>query len=348
MDFIKVLTLSLLLCGLTCGCQITYLTKSAYNQLKILNNREPIEDVLKKDNVSEEEKRKLKLALEVREFAFNQLHLTQAKNYSTYTKLDRPYVVYALSAAPKWKLEHHYWSYPLYGKMPYRGFFNIDEAKEAEQELQQEEKLDTYLRGVGAYSTLGWFADPILSSMTSMDDYDFVNTLIHELTHVTLFIKNNVDFNERLANFVGTKGAELFYKQREGESSLTLKQAEKETHDEHLFSSFISEEIKNLKTWYLEQKNQDEEARTKRFTEIQERFKTKVLPQMQTDSYKKFAEIKLNNARLLLYKTYMEDMTDFEKVWNKSNQDIKLFLETCKKLESSKDPEKDLKSLSQN
>src|SRR5690606_3806447 len=123
-------------------------------------------------------------------------------NYSEVAWLDRRYVSWTVSASDPWRLQPYEWSFPIVGRVPYLGFFKEEEAREKEQELIQK-GLDTYLRGVSAYSTLGWFEDPLLSSMLNYEDHVLAETLIHELVHTTIWIKNSTDFNERLASYLG-------------------------------------------------------------------------------------------------------------------------------------------------
>lgn len=323
-----------------------YLMKSGYGQMQLLSSRVPVEKVLQDPIISEDKKNKLKLAQEARTFGEQTLHLKNTKNYTSYVELGRPYVTYVVSAAAKWELKQHQWSYPFMGKMPYKGYFNESDAVEEEKGLQ-EEGLDTYMRGVSAYSTLGWFNDPILSSMLRYDDYDLVNTIIHETVHATLYIKSSADFNERLATFLGNKGAEQFYLKKEGPASATLALIKKENEDNKLFSTFISAELRELETWYKElpAAERNEERRIERIAQIQKNFIRYLQPQLQTETYKKFPEYKLNNARLLVYKTYMQDLQDFESLYTLLDQDYARFIEQCKSLESAKDPAVSLKQL---
>lgn len=342
----KLSLLVLFLTPLLGGCQMGYLMKSGYGQMKLLSNRIPLSEALKTSDLSPKHKEKLLLAQEARKFAENNLHLKVTENYSSFVNLGRSHVTYVVSAAPKWQLKHYEWNYPLMGKMPYKGFFDKKDAEE-EQQLLQEENLDTYLRGVSAYSTLGWFNDPILSSMLNYDDYDLVNLIIHETVHATLYIKQAADFNERLATFLGNKGAEQFYLQKEGAQSMTLAKIKLENEDNNLFSTFISKELKGLGDWYSEhpKEGRSEPEREQRFRLIQDRFNTELKPKLKTASYLKFPEIKLNNARLLVYKTYMQDLTDFEKLYELVGNDFGAFIQKCKSLEKSKNPEKELKNL---
>ncbi len=343
MDTLK-LTLILISAISICSCQLGYLTKSAYNQLSLLNQRVPIEDALADPAISNEEKVKLHLSQDVRLFSENRLKLNVKKNYSTFVKLDRPYVSYVVSASPKWTLETHYWSFPIVGKVPYKGYFSEADAKD-EGESLKEENLDVYIRGVSAYSTLGWFKDPLLSSMLRYKNHDLVNTIIHESVHATLFIKNEADFNERLATFLGNKGMEIYYQQKEGNDSETLKQAKKENADEKLFSSFITAEIKDIEKWYQNQKDQKEDLRQARLNEIKAHFVEKVKPFLLTDNYLKFDSIDLNNARIIVYKTYLQDMSDLEELYQLNDSSFVKFFETVKRLEKQEKPSQGVKDL---
>ena len=330
--------------GLLSGCQIGYLVKSAYSQADLLRRRVPIEEALKDPHLTEEQKRKLLLAREAREFAEKSLGLQPTQNYTSYVDLGRPYVTYVVSAAYKNELKAFKWKYPLVGSLPYKGYFNPDDAK-AEAEGLKKENLDVYVRGVSAYSTLGWFRDPLLSSMLAYKDHDLVNTIIHETVHATIYIKSEADFNERLATFFGNKGAEAFYRAKEGADGKTLQTIAKENHDDRVFSAFIGRELESLRQWYEERKEAPltEDVRQARILELKERFRTEVRPKfLSPDSYKNFETADLNNARLLTYRLYYEDLDDFEKVFKRLGSDFHKMLEFCKTLEKSEDPKADL------
>lgn len=314
--------------------------------MSLLNARVPIEKALQDPTLSSDEKTKLELTLDVRKFAAQELGLNVDKNYSTYVKLDRPYVSYAISASPKWKLETYRWSFPIVGKVPYKAYFKESDALEEEADLKKLD-LDTYVRGVTAYSTLGWFNDPLLSSMLRGKEAYLVNTIIHESVHATLFIKSEADFNERLATFLGNKGMELYYHRIEGPDSPTLKAVLQDSADDQIFSQFISAELKDLEQWYLklptEQKT--EEIRQKRISQIQKDFVSKILPKMKSRSMEGFAKAPLNNARLVVYKTYMQDLGDFEKLYKLLGENFIEFMKVCRDLEKNKSPSQGLKEL---
>lgn len=326
------------------GCQASYLLKSSYEQISLWNLEEPIEKSLLRSDLSESQKNKLRLAIEVKSFCENDLGLKKSKSYTRFVQLDRPYVKYVVSAAEPWEFKNYEWSYPIVGKMPYKGFSYEIDAKIEEKNLN-EQGLETYLRGVSAYSTLGWFNDPLLSSMMTGSDYDLVDTIIHETVHATLYIKNSADFNERMAVYLGSRGAELFYLRKEGPESVTLKKYNDEKHDHELFGKFISEEVKLAELWYkINGVKKDNLEKEKMLSLILTRFETQVLPQMKTTNFANFHKKPLNNARLLIFKTYLQDLSDFEKLWQKSNQDFRIFMKYAKEFEKSSEPEKALKT----
>jgi predicted aminopeptidase len=282
------------------------------------------------------------------------LGLKKNGSYASYVHLDRPYVSYIVSAAQRDRLEPHLWTFPIVGAVPYKGYFNLDDAKEEAKGLK-EKGLDTYVRGATAYSTLGWFDDPVLSSMLRYSDYDMVNLIIHESVHATLYIKSQADFNERLATFIGDIGAELYFKEKEGAQSATLIAAAAEREDDKAFSAFISKEIDRLKEWYTKQNAEslgfDETKRT-RLAEIQTAFETDLAPKLKNEKYRErlrrdLDPSRLNNASLLAWKTYVYDLSDFELAFAKMERDPLKFLEFAKSLEKSKDPEAELKNLSE-
>lgn len=345
MDVLKYIFFSALAVLTLSGCQIGYLVTGASSQIEILMSRRPIDAVLQDPTVSDEDKRKLKLAREAKEYAQSTLGLKKNNNYTSYVKLNRPYVSYVVSAAPKYELKHYTWKYPILGNLPYKGFPRKDMADEEAAELKAE-GYDVHVRGVSAYSTLGWFNDPVLSSMLRYKDHDLVNTIIHESVHATLYFKSEADFNERLAAYVGNIGTERFYLAREGETSKTLRQISLENEDEKLFSAFISGELDSLEKWYLARAGSkiSEDERNARFKEIQNRFATNIKPKFRTDTEKNFDKVQLNNASLLQYKLYMQNLADFDLLFTKLGRDFNKFIDYCRKLEDISNPEQAIKA----
>jgi len=327
---------------LNSGCQLGYIVDSGYNQMRLLAKKRRFENVLKDPHVDEETKRKIRLVQEAKNFAEQRVGLAKTSSYESFVVLDDKYVTYALSAAYKDRLEPYMWKFPIVGEVPYKGFFKKEKAFHEQDELKSK-GLDTYVRGVSAYSTLGWFADPLLSSMTAYQDEDLVETIFHETTHATVYIKSNADFNERLATFVGLKGMEEFYLEKEGPGSKKVLNGKQEQEDTKIFSEWLGVVLKELDEFYKKSHADLEKERQAQFRLIHERFKKECLPRLKTDAYAGFAESEINNAVLIANKTYFMDLDLFEKAFEKQGRDWKKFIEYFKSIKKSTDPEKELR-----
>lgn len=340
---------------LTTGCQAGYVLRSAWSQADLLLSRKSIEKILNSPETdraqSPEDLAKLRLALEAKDFAEKHLGLKKTGNYTSFVQLDRPYVSYIVSAAKRDELTFHRWWFPIVGHVPYKGHFNPELAKEEARDMEAD-GYDTYVRGTSAYSTLGWFEDPVLSSMLRYSNYDLVNLIIHETVHATIYIKSEADFNERLATFLGDLGAELFFKTKEGEHSSTLKDAHDDREDEERFSGFISREIDGLRKWYEAEPNKEApdflERRRKRFELILASFDKTLAPQIKNSRYRDrlrrdLSPGVLNNASLLAWRLYVYDLSDFKQAFKKLGSDPIRFLEFAKSLEKEAAPEAKLK-----
>jgi predicted aminopeptidase len=192
------------------GCSPVYVARAGWAEMKILAAREPLERVINDPATDEDTRRKLLLAREAREFAIHTLELDAGKSYTSFTRLQTDTLALVLSAAYRDRLQPKTWWFPIVGHMPYKGFFSQSAAERAQRQLERE-GFDTHLRPTAAFSTLGFFADPLLSTLLRYDDVDFVETILHELAHNHLFVRSHVRFNESFATFVGRVGAIRFF-----------------------------------------------------------------------------------------------------------------------------------------
>lgn len=191
------------------GCSPLYVIRASWEEAGILMRREKIDDLVQSTDTEDSVRHKLELVKEAREFSLT-LDLEPKESFTYYSSVDRDVLVWVLSAAPKTQLESYNWWFPIVGSVPYKGFFEKEDAIAAAKKLS-EQGYDIYIRPSQAFSTLGWFNDPILSTMIGANDVPLVDTVIHEILHNTLWIPNHVSFNESLANFVGAHGAVEFF-----------------------------------------------------------------------------------------------------------------------------------------
>lgn len=205
-----IVLLSIIFC--TSACSPTYVLKAGYEESKILLSRKKIENVIADKKTDYITKQKLTAVLEAREFS-KTIGLNPKNSYKYYTELDKDVLSWLLMASKKDAFELYTWWFPIVGTVPYKGFFSLEDAKNAAIELE-EKGFETFIRPVEAYSTLGWFSDPILSTTLKNEEPQIVNTVIHEIFHNSFWYKNDVAKNESLANWTGLNGSINFYKNK--------------------------------------------------------------------------------------------------------------------------------------
>ena len=186
------------------GCRTAaYYSQAARGQWQILAGREPIEKILADEKTPEKLQRQLRLVLQLREFAARELKLPVDGHYERYVDVGRPFVVWNVQATPEFSLRPRTWWYPIVGRVKYRGFFAEADARAYAATLGGQ---DVYVEGVRAYSTLGWFKDPVLNTFVHHEELDLAQLLFHELGHQRFFVSGDTDFNEAFATAVGEEG----------------------------------------------------------------------------------------------------------------------------------------------
>ncbi len=196
----------LLLGGWLSGCaQVGYYAHLAGGQSQLMQRREPVAAIVADSNRDARLRQQLTLAQQARAFATAQLHLPDNRSYQDYVQLDRPYVLWNVFATEAFSVEPRLHCMPLAGCVAYRGYYQQGRARGAAALLQLQ-GLDTQIAGIEAYSTLGWFADPLLSSMLHWDDPHLVGLIFHELAHQQFYLPGDTAFNESFASFVEQEG----------------------------------------------------------------------------------------------------------------------------------------------
>jgi len=321
---------SLLSAFLVSGCSPLYLIQAAFEEGKILWRREPIERLLEKPDLDPDTREKFELVLAVRQFAQDPLKLRVRGSYASYSYVDRPTLSYVLMAAPKTSLQPYTWWYFLVGSFPYKGFFS-EEAAKAEAESFKSQGYDTYVRTSPAFSTLGWFDDPLLAHLLKYDKVTLAEVIFHELLHNTLFIKGAVSFNESLANFVGHQAAMLFFRERYGENSRELKREVQSWQEELEFSVFIGQLARSLGQLYAKDLPEEEKLRVRQeiFSRSKEEWKLRVADR-PNHRYRRFSEQEVNNAVVAHYRLYLRDLELFESVYQAEEKDLARLVELIK------------------
>ncbi|MBA3972518.1 MAG: aminopeptidase, partial [Bacteroidetes bacterium] len=232
-------------------------------QLEMVWDSRPVEDVLNDLSFPDSLKQKLRLIAEIKQFTIDSLGMNPSKNYNAVYDQKGKTSLLVVSGCEPFKFKPKEWVFPILGAVPYKGFFDKKEAK-AEIDRLRADGYDVDIYSPSGWSTLGWFKDPILSNMLKRDEGDLSSLIIHELTHGTLFIKNDVDFNENLANFIGDKGAEKFLKYKFGIESKQYKNYEEGKADEKLYNEYILRSTERLDSLYKNSLSEEKFIRKKK------------------------------------------------------------------------------------
>ncbi len=292
-----------------------YVARAAFEEGKILARRQSIARLLADSSTgSAAERRALQLVVDARRFALDELQLKAGESFTTYSALTRDTLVLVLSAARRDTLAPYTWWFPVVGRFPYKGFFDFAQAQRTAQAMKRD-GYDTYLRPASAFSTLGWFNDPLLSTTLRLDSLDLANTVIHELTHNTLFLRGQVTFNESFASFVGARGAMEFFRAR-GQLR-AARQVEAEWNDEKLLGSFWGATLSAVDSAYAQFPGDSAAriaARDAVFARMHARLLDDLAPRLPTVPRERLQRLSLDNASLLARRVYAADLWVFDAV----------------------------------
>ncbi len=218
-------------------------------QLKISWGAQTGREFLADPAVPESWKAKFRLLDDIRHFATDSLGLNETRNYTkVYNQHNEP-VLWVLTGCLPFEFKAKTWTFPLLGEVSYKGFFKKEKGEEALLELKAE-GYDADLSATSGWSTLGWFNDPVLTNMLKKSEGSLAELIIHELTHATVFIKSNIDFNENLATFIGEQGALLFIGSRYGVNSKTYLDYLTYKSDETVYGAFMLQARVRLDSLY--------------------------------------------------------------------------------------------------
>jgi predicted aminopeptidase len=286
------------------GC---YTLKQGATMLGYLGKAVPLEE-LSGQSTTEEERRFAERVADIRRFAMEELGLKESKNYTRYVAIDRDYLAAVVSACAPDSFTRYEWRFPVVGTVPYKGFFDPEDARKEAAKLRAD-GFDVWVRGVDAFSTLGWFRDPLYSYMKDYSAYALADLIIHELLHATVFVKGQVQFNEQLAEFVGSTGARLYIESRFGSDSPEYREIGSKAADRMAFREFTGALIAELETLYAGNLSREEKLSEKEriIKAAQEHFAAEYDALFSSENYRNFAELPLNNAYLDLYRLYYEE-----------------------------------------
>jgi predicted aminopeptidase len=304
------------------GCSPLYVMRAAYEEGKILWRREPIVRFLERSEVESDTKEKLRLVLAVREYARSVLKLKVGGSYASFSYVDRPELSYILTAAPQTVLEPYTWWFLIVGRIPYKGYFSKEAAEAAAADLQAE-GYDTNIRPSAAYSTLGWFDDPLLAHLLKYDKVTLADLVFHELFHNTLYVKGATGFNESVANFVGGRAAIEFFREKVGEGSAEHQLAVQDWQQELEFSAYMEGLAESLNELYARDIAHEEKLRLREdiFKKARDDWQKRV-GDRPSHRFRRFFKQPLNNAVIIHYLLYLKNLRLFESLYEVEGRNL--------------------------
>jgi len=231
----------------TCGCSAPYYWQAIGGQLELLRKREPIAEVIADPATDPELRTTLARVEAIRRFAVEELALPDNDSYTTFVALDRPYVVWNIVATEEFSVDPKRWCFPFAGCVAYRGYFDREAAERYAAKLAAD-GFDTHSGGSNAYSTLGYFADPVLSTMVAGGEQYIASLMFHELAHQQLYVKSDSEFSEAFAMVVEELGTERWLTLHGTPADLDRYRARRKRRAE--FGELIAAQQKRLRALY--------------------------------------------------------------------------------------------------
>jgi len=325
---------------LSAGCaDIDYYLHLARGQARITFGRRAVEDVLSDPATPPDIVERLNLVEEVRRFAGKQIGLRgTSSSYTDYFDTGGQPVAWNVSASPPDRFEAYRWTFPFVGTLPYKGYFQAQRAI-AERDRLRDLGYDAIAGGVSAYSTLGYLSDPILSTMLDDPEDQFVDLILHELTHATVYIEDHTDFNESVASFVGKAGSLEFLLQRYGEGSPEIVESRRRRKDLESFQIFLRGVTLRLDSLYSSGAAREQvlSERLRLFEASKDDYRRQ-REDLGGGRYDGFLEWELNNARLLSYRRYNSNFEGLHALLSRRHGDLALMLASVVICATDEDP----------
>lgn len=329
-------TVALIAC-VSGGC---YLLQSAQGHLSLMAKREPINDVIDDASTPASLRAQLQSVTSIRDFASRELKLPDNGSYRTYADVGRQYVVWNVVAAPEFSVEPKQSCYPIVGCVAYRGYFVEKRARRFAAQLHAR-GFDVVVGGVAAYSTLGHFDDPILSTMTGWNDVELASIVFHELTHQLLYIANDASFNEALATTLEEEGVRRWLQQQGRRKDLEQHLLEQQRYVRVIDLLHATRE--KLRAVYASGAA-PEQMRADKAATLQEMRESYAALQAQWGGHAPFDVWfagEINNAHLASIATYYTCVPGFQRELAAVNADLPAFYRRVRELSKMNQKERD-------
>ena len=309
------------------SCSVSYLNHVVQGQWQIISKQKKIEEVLEDSNSSLFIKKRLQYVNEIRTFASENLRLKVGDTFTTFLELNRDALAWNVIASKKTEFKPKLWTFPIVGKVPYLGFFEKSLAKELIQKLEKE-NWDVIMSEVAAYSTLGWFNDPLFSTQLAYSDVFLAELIIHESTHSTLWIPNKAKFNESFASFVEHKGALEFFIHKYGKKSKEFQEIIKSREKERKLRLLYQKYATLLDNVYKSKLSEKDKLKKKSSLLF---YFEKEIKEKHSINFFKWKQRHANNADFIQYRYYHSKQEIFNKIFLNCKKDWACFFDSIKK-----------------
>jgi predicted aminopeptidase len=319
------LVLTALATVLTACAGPSYYAQAISGHCELLRRQQEIEPLLERSDTDPALARELRLALEMRRFAIEELGLPESDSYTRYVATGREAVTWNVVAAPEFSLQAKKWCFPVSGCVPYRGYFEKHEAERFAQKMNTK-GYDVSVSPVAAYSTLGWFEDPLPDTLLEFTEEQTAAFLFHELAHQRLYVRSDAAFNEAYASFVEEKGVELWLGST-GRSERLPDWRQQQTATLQ-FNALLQESRDALSKAYRSQREDNEMRKAKAaiFQQLTDSYEDLVQREWRgRDRFSTWFDEGPNNARLALLATYHGGACAFEKLFRRADGDLERF-----------------------
>lgn len=317
--------LTLLVTILLQGCSsVGYYWEKIQGHSEILSKQQPVQEVIDNPKTSPLLRERLINTQAARNFASEKLLLPDNDSYRNYADIGREYVVWTVVATPPYSIKAKEWCFIVVGCLSYRGYFSKESAEEFAEDLKKQ-NMDVYVSGIKAYSTLGWFDDPLLSTMLYKSEAYRVGIIFHELAHQKIYIEDDTASNEAFASAVELEGIKAWFsqagKKQEYQNYLVSRQRDED------FKKILRQTREQLNILYLSslQKETMQKRKQEIFIQMQESYKNFKKRWNEYSGYDKWMSNKLNNAHLALVATYNDRIPAFQKIFKDSGNNYALF-----------------------
>ncbi|MEX3008188.1 aminopeptidase [Hoeflea sp. TYP-13] len=294
------------------GCSsLSYYTQSLNGHISLVSAAKPVDKLLNDPSREQGLREQLKQARDIRQFAIDELALPDNESYRSYVDTGREYVTWAVFAAPEFSLAVHTWCFPAVGCVPYRGYFSEKAAVKFAQGVRTQ-GFDVYVGGVPAYSTLGWFDDPLLNTMFRRGETYLAGVVFHELSHQRVYVQDDSEFNEAFAVAVEQSGTTAWLRHRSDRAALRRYNAMQKRNDD--FLALIAETREELAIIYSS-KDSDAQKRVAKAAAI-ERLRARYRRMKEGrwngyDGYDHWFSEPINNAKLATVSVYNDLLPAF-------------------------------------